>query len=376
MRRAVASRPARPARRGVSGCDIVTADSERRARPRSAEVLISVAVGAVEISNVNGRIDVQPSTGNTVEIIALKSARAGTSEAAKEALDRIEILDTSSGELVKIETRLPRGGQFLRMGNTEVRYTVKVPAAADVDFSTVNGGIEVSGLTGRIKAETTNGGIVGRSIGGPIEASTTNGGVEVEVTRIAARRQLGAPTGDHAPAPSGAEPRSRRASPTAASCRGLNLDKSESSRRRLEARMNGGGPPCAWKVPNGGINIDGRCPARAKRSAPSASLLPFPCLTRGLPSAPSPLLPFRFSRSRAATLSRDRRPRARSASSTARESSRALRDCHLPASIHPDTSRALPGGYRTSGRPPWCSPDASPPARLPQRCSASLRRPR
>ena len=47
--------------------------------------------GRLEISNINGKIDVEPSAGNAVEIVAEKSARAASSEAAKEALGRIEI---------------------------------------------------------------------------------------------------------------------------------------------------------------------------------------------------------------------------------------------------------------------------------------------
>src|SRR3954449_1224631 len=60
--------------------------------------------GRVEISNVNGKIDVEPSTGNTVEVVAEKTARAGSREAAKEALARIEIVETASPASVRIET--------------------------------------------------------------------------------------------------------------------------------------------------------------------------------------------------------------------------------------------------------------------------------
>jgi DUF4097 and DUF4098 domain-containing protein YvlB len=246
---------------GICGCDIVTADLKARETAEWRKSYQLSPGGRIEIRNVNGRIDVQPSAGNAVEIVAVKSARAGTPEAAKEALGRIEILDSSSGELIKIETKLPRGGQFFNMGSTEVRYTVKVPAAADVDFSTVNGGIELTGLTGRIKTETTNGAIVGRDIGGPIEATTTNGGVEVEVTRIAEQGvKLGCTNG-------GIElrlPRDAKATITASvtnggiSADGLSLDKTESSRRRLEARLNGGGPPVRLEGTNGGIRLDGR----------------------------------------------------------------------------------------------------------------------
>ena len=41
----------------------------------------------------------------------------------------------------------------------QVEYRVKVPAGAEVKFTTVNGGIEITGLQGRITAETTNGGV-------------------------------------------------------------------------------------------------------------------------------------------------------------------------------------------------------------------------
>ena len=244
----------------VSGCDIVTADLKARETAEWRKSYQLSPGGRVEIRNVNGKIEVEPSTGSAVEVIALKSARAGTSEAAKEALGRIEILDQSSDDLIRLETKVPRV-QFMHMGNTEVRYTVKVPAAAAVDFSTVNGGIEVTGLTGRIKTETTNGGIVGRNIGGSIEATTTNGGVEVDVTRIADHGiKLGCTNGGITLR----LPSDARATISASvtnggiSADGLTLEKTESSRRRLEARLNGGGPTVRLEGTNGGIHLNGR----------------------------------------------------------------------------------------------------------------------
>jgi hypothetical protein len=245
----------------ASGCDIVTADLKARETAEWRKSYPWSPGGRVEIRNVNGRIEVQPSPGNTVEIVALKTARAGTSEAAKEALDRIEILESATGDLIKVETRLPRGGQFLHGSNGEVRYTVKVPVAAEIDFSTVNGGIELSGLAGRIKTETTNGGIVARGIGGPIEASTTNGGVEVEVTRVAEHGiKLGCTNGGITlRLPQDAKATiSANVANGGISAGGLALEKTESSRQRLEARLNGGGPPIRIEGTNGGIRLDGR----------------------------------------------------------------------------------------------------------------------
>ena len=245
----------------VAACDIVTADLKAHETVEWRKSYPWSPGARVEVRNVNGRIEVQPSTGNTVEIVALKGARAASPEAAKEALGRIEILESSSADLIRIETRLPRGGMFHMGGGFEVKYTVRVPASADVEFSTVNGGIELGGLTGRVKSETTNGGIVARDIGGAIEAATTNGGVDVEVSQVADRGvRLSCVNG-------GIKlrlPRDARADISAAianggiSADGLAIDTTESSRRRLEGRLNGGGPQIRLEGTNGGIHLASR----------------------------------------------------------------------------------------------------------------------
>ena len=139
----------------------------------------------MQISNVNGKIEVEPSTGTSVEVVARKSAKGANPAAAKEAIERIEIREDVSPSSISIETKLPRGGGWFQMGHTQVQYTVRVPVGVEAKFSTVNGGVEVSGLSGRVIAETTNGGVSARNISGPIEASTTNGGVDVELARLA-----------------------------------------------------------------------------------------------------------------------------------------------------------------------------------------------
>ena len=245
----------------ASSCDIVTADLKARETAEWRRSYQLSPGGRVEVRIVNGRIEVQPSEGNAVEIVALKSARAGSPEAAKEALGRIEIIDSASAGLIKVETRLPRGDGMFHMGSSEVKYTVKVPAAAEVEFATVNGGVEVTGLTGRIKTETTNGGIVGRQIGGPIEASTKNGGVEVEVTRIAEHGvRLGCTNGGiKLRLPSDARANiSASVTNGGISADGLPIEITESSWRRLEGRLNGGGPQVRLEGTNGGISIASR----------------------------------------------------------------------------------------------------------------------
>jgi hypothetical protein len=79
----------------ASGCDIAMADYKQRETAEWRKTYELQPGGRLEISNINGRITVEPSTGNAVEIVAQKSARAASVEAAREALGRIEIQETA-----------------------------------------------------------------------------------------------------------------------------------------------------------------------------------------------------------------------------------------------------------------------------------------
>jgi hypothetical protein len=243
------------------GCDVITADLKHTETAEWRKTYQLAPGGRVEISNVNGRILVEPSTGNAVEVVAVKTARAATPEAAKEALGRIEIREDASSEKVSVSTKFPRASGWFEMGGTQVKYSVRVPAAADVRFTTVNGGVEVTGLTGTVRAETTNGGVVARQVSGSIDASTTNGGVDVELSRVgesgASLRCTNGGIRLRLPADAKATI-SASITNGGIDTGGLSLDTIESSRRRLEARLNGGGPAIRLEGTNGGITISGR----------------------------------------------------------------------------------------------------------------------
>lgn len=242
----------------LQGCDVVTADLKHRETAEWRKTYALAPGGRVEISNVNGRIDVEPSAGNTVEVVAQKAAKASTPAAAKEALERIEIREEVSSSSISIATKLPRGGGWFDMGGGEVKYSVRVPAGAEVTFTTVNGGVNVTGLSGRVTAATTNGGVVARDISGTIDASTTNGGVDVELARLGEGGATLACTNGgitlRLPADSKA---SISASVTngGIDTSGLSLETTQASRRRLEGRLNGGGAPIKIEGTNGGIRI-------------------------------------------------------------------------------------------------------------------------
>jgi DUF4097 and DUF4098 domain-containing protein YvlB len=247
-----------------AGCDIVTADLRAEESAQWHKSYTLDPKGHLEIHNVNGRIQVEPSTGNAVDVEATKKARGASGEAAKAALDRVSIVEDLSDGRIRIDTKIARTEGFSFMsGNATVEYHVKVPAGADVRFTTVNGGVEVTGLEGNVVAQTTNGGVTARNIGaGRFEASTTNGGLDIDLSQMPdGGVKLGCVNG-------GIKvrlPRDAKATISASITNGginaadLPVDVTgETSRRHFEGRLNGGGPRLEAQGVNGGIRLTAR----------------------------------------------------------------------------------------------------------------------
>jgi DUF4097 and DUF4098 domain-containing protein YvlB len=244
-----------------AGCDIVTADLKHSQSAEWRRTYELQPGGRVEINNVNGKIEVAPSSGNTVEVVAKKTAKGTSPEAAKEALDRIEILDSSSASGVRVDTRIGRNARWLHSGGASVAYAIRVPANAEVKFATVNGAVELRGISGTIVAQTTNGGVTARDVSGSIDASTTNGGIDIDMAELGERgATLECTNGGlklRLPADAKATI-SASVTNGGIDTSGLSLETQESTRRRLEARLNGGGAPVRIEGTNGGIRIAAR----------------------------------------------------------------------------------------------------------------------
>ena len=62
-----------------------------------------------------------------------------------------------------------------------VSYTVFVPRRFDLDLEAHNGGIGVSGVTGKLELGTTNGSVMLDEVGGDVHARTQNGSLQVKL---------------------------------------------------------------------------------------------------------------------------------------------------------------------------------------------------
>lgn len=237
------------------GCELATASFRAEAREPWNRSFAIAADGRFELENTNGTIELEPATGAEIEVRAERVAKAGTEEAARDLLKQIEIAVEASDRSVRLQTRYPSGWN---RGGSEVKYWVKVPAGVSVKVENTNGRIRLASLAGPVTASTTNGGVSGQGLTGPVRASTTNGGVDIEVASV---HDGGIELSTTNGGVTLKLPPSAKADVSAScvnggiSASGLSLDTVESSRRRLEGRLNGGGPRVRLETTNGAIRL-------------------------------------------------------------------------------------------------------------------------
>lgn len=215
------------------------------------------AGGEIRIVNTNGRIDIEGTGGSTVEVRAERIARGATDQSARDLLPRIVIKEDATPERVSLETEKISG---IMLGvSFEVRYHVKAPKGAAVNATNTNGQVVLTGLTGKVRARTTNGGVKGDSLAGGVDARSTNGQVSIDLASIGSERITLHTTNGGVVL---TLPESAKADLNASVTNGgisvgefQNIDVGEKSRRRFEARLNGGGTAIELQTTNGGVRI-------------------------------------------------------------------------------------------------------------------------
>jgi DUF4097 and DUF4098 domain-containing protein YvlB len=143
--------------------------------------------GRFSISNVNGSIVVTGGGGDSVEIVATKKA-----DNQKE-LDKIEIQITHSADEIVVETELGESDHWFSHGNNsgQVRYEVIVPVNTSLDsVETVNGNVNISGVSGKVFAESVNGELEISDLAGDVGLSTVNGSVDAGFVMLGEQQRV------------------------------------------------------------------------------------------------------------------------------------------------------------------------------------------
>ncbi len=145
--------------------------------------------GRISVDNVNGNVTVVGGSGNAVEIVAIKKGKN------QDILDEIEISIDHSSDAIRIETEFPdkgvKGWFSWGDGNRgSVSYTITVPSSANLEsVESVNGNVEISGVSGVVKASTVNGSIKASDLTGNARIETVNGSVAATFASLSGQQK-------------------------------------------------------------------------------------------------------------------------------------------------------------------------------------------
>ena len=130
--------------------------------------------GAVSLATVSGDVRI---VGGAGDAIVVQGYREGRDR------DLVSIEDNSTSDRVSLRVRYPENCNC----NASVRFDVQVPRSLSYVFdglSSVSGDVDVSGVTGAVRAKTVSGDVRIRDVAGSATAATVSGNVEVDISRL------------------------------------------------------------------------------------------------------------------------------------------------------------------------------------------------
>lgn len=144
--------------------------------------------GRLSLSNVNGDVRISGVAGNQVHITAKKTADT------QKYLDALKIDIDASADYIRIEAKYPDSGGLFSWGDSNsgsVEFVVTVPPGTKLDsIDTVNGGIEVSGVTNEVHVETVNGDLSLSGLANDADLDTVNGEVAAQFDVLGAGQRV------------------------------------------------------------------------------------------------------------------------------------------------------------------------------------------
>jgi DUF4097 and DUF4098 domain-containing protein YvlB len=237
------------------------------------------ADGRVSLENINGSVRISSWDRNEVKVDAVK--RAYTRERLAEA--KIEV--SANANSIYIKTDYPEGNQTFtddREGRhynpAIVEYTLTVPKGARLDtIELINGGLDISGVAGDVRASSINGRVTARGLMGEAKLSTINGRLEAIFDRLDASKSitLNSVNGGVTltiPSDANAELKATTVHGGISNDFGLPVRRGKYVGRDLAGRLGQGGPRIKLDNVNGSININHAADSRPV--SPATNLLP------------------------------------------------------------------------------------------------------
>jgi hypothetical protein len=221
--------------------------------------------GRVELDNINGAVHISSWDRNEVKVDAVKYA--GTKERLEEAKIEIE----SGKEYLEIRTRYPDHEMNFNWGSRNnpagVEYTLTVPRNARLDeIKLINGSLDITGVSGEVRASCINGKLAAHNLSGRAELSTINGHLDARFDQLSGKSvELNSVNGSvelTIPSDSKAEIEASTVSGGIENDFGLHVNNHRYVGHDLRGELGNGGPRIKLANVNGRIEIrhasDGR----------------------------------------------------------------------------------------------------------------------
>lgn len=131
----------------------------------------------VEVRGINGRVEVETTTGSTAEVYVVRSART------REDLEYRKVIIEATPSSLVVRGEKERGGNW-RNRDVRQRVTLRIPRQVDLTTSGVNGRVSIGEVDGPVRVSGVNGRVdIGQAVGYS-DISGVNGRVSVTILRL------------------------------------------------------------------------------------------------------------------------------------------------------------------------------------------------
>jgi DUF4097 and DUF4098 domain-containing protein YvlB len=162
-------------------------DQREQQTERTTRTLKVGPNGEIHIGNVAGNITVTRGSGNEATLEIIKTARARTSEDAREMLGLVQIDVTERSGRAEIKTRYP-GEEYRRNDrrniHVSVAFNLAAPAGTRLTATSVSGDVSSKDITGDVTLESVSGSVRIANGGRVAVAKSVSGNVEITDTEI------------------------------------------------------------------------------------------------------------------------------------------------------------------------------------------------
>jgi DUF4097 and DUF4098 domain-containing protein YvlB len=139
--------------------------------------------GRIELDNINGPVHISSWERNEVKVDAVKYADT------KERLDEAKIEIDSGKDYLSIRTKYPDHNNNWNWGShnnpASVEYTLTVPRTASLDeIKLINGALDLTGISGEVRASCINGRLEAHDLSGRAKLSTINGRLDARFAQL------------------------------------------------------------------------------------------------------------------------------------------------------------------------------------------------